>query len=196
MVRASWRGVLSVPIQDEHESVGCPHNLLQTRDDLLTFMTFCSQRIKWYSIFNSGNVWDNKDKICKVVYDDHKWLLPKNFTSAKDPSVIWFKIRPTFFYLLFRYIILDSVTISLFVFLFLIWQIVTIRYYCETGRLAYTILLLLPIYIFTHSRFACFSAVASTGPSKAMGNRSLSFVFVVFFVHIFICICVLIRSCV
>ena len=139
-----------------------------------------SQRITWDSIFNSGNVWDNKDKICKVVYDDHKWLLPKNFTSAKDPSVIWFKIRPTFFYLLFRYIILDSITISLFVFLFLIWQIVTIRYYCETGRLAYTILLLLPIYIFTHSRFVCFSAVASTGPSKAMGNRSLSFVFVVF----------------
>ena len=31
-----------------------------------------SQRITWDSIFNSGNVWDNKDKICKVVYDDHK----------------------------------------------------------------------------------------------------------------------------
>ena len=30
---------------------------------------------------------------------------------------------------------LDTVTVPQFVFLYLIWQIVTIRYYCETGRL-------------------------------------------------------------
>ena len=54
------------------------------------------------------------------------------------------------------------------------------RYYCDTSRLAYTLLLLLPSYIFTHSRFSCFSVGASTGPSQAIGERSLLFVFVGF----------------